>query len=415
MVRADRAANGGVRRRKKGSPATATRSPDRTFAFPALPFASNPFSWPLIAAVTASESAAVLLNEAAHAFASADATRATPEPVWTTPNRIALELQTMRLRDFSRPSDDIATLICAPFALHAATIADFAPGHSLVAALRDAGRSRLFVTDWRSAETDMRFLAIDNYLADLNVAIDALGAPVDLIGLCQGGWLALVYAARFPGKVRRLVLAGAPVDIEAGESTLSAVAREAPLAAFEEIVRGGEGCVPGQQVLHLWAPALATDAPACVLQIPPQLGAMRRAALEERFRQWYDCTVDLPGTYYLQVATWLFKENRIAAGRFVALGRVVDLAEVKIPVFLVVARDDEIVSSAQLLATARLIGTPPQAVATVVDPCTHLSLFMGAETLDRAWGRVARWLRADLAGSKRPEPRRAKARHVIRT
>jgi poly(3-hydroxyalkanoate) synthetase len=118
----------------------------------------------------------------------------------------------------------------------------------------------------------------------------------------------------------------------------------------------------------------------------------------------------------LQVAAWLFKENRIAAGRFVALGRVVDLAELKIPVFLVVARDDEIVSTAQLLATARLIGTPPQAVATVVDPCTHLSLFMGAETLVRAWGRVARWLRADLASPrKRPEPRSAKALHVIRT
>ena len=58
----------------------------------------------------------------------------------------------------------------------------------------------------------MQFLGIDDYLADLNVLIDEIGAPVDLIGLCQGGWMALVYAARFPGKVRKLVLAGAPVD-----------------------------------------------------------------------------------------------------------------------------------------------------------------------------------------------------------
>jgi pimeloyl-ACP methyl ester carboxylesterase len=41
--------------------------------------------------------------------------------------------------------------------------------------------------------------------------VDDIGPPVDLIGLCQGGWLSLVYAARFPGKVRRLVLAGAPI------------------------------------------------------------------------------------------------------------------------------------------------------------------------------------------------------------
>jgi len=406
----NRTANGGTRRRTRKPPARATLTSDKAPAFAALPFGSNPFAWPLIAAATASESAAVFFNEAAHAFAAAGAPRATTEPVWATPNRIALELQTMRLRDFSRAPDGVATLICAPFALHAATIADFAPDHSLAAALRDAGRGRLFVTDWRSASADMRFLAIDNYLADLNVAVDTLGAPVDLIGLCQGGWLALVYAARFPGKVRRLVLAGAPVDIAAGSSTLSSLARDAPLSAFEEIVRAGEGCVLGQQVLHLWAPALAPDGPGCVLQVPPQLDAARRAALEERFRQWYDQTVDLPGTYYLQVVAWLFKENRIAAGRFVALGRVIDLAALAIPVFLVVARDDEIVAPAQLLATTRLIGTPRAAVVTVVDPCAHLSLFMGAETLARTWGKVARWLGGDRASGKR-RPAKSPSRH----
>jgi pimeloyl-ACP methyl ester carboxylesterase len=54
----------------------------------------------------------------------------------------------------------------------------------------------------------MRYLGIDDYLAHLNIMVDEIGIPVDLIGLCQGGWMVLVYAARFPGKVRKLVLAG---------------------------------------------------------------------------------------------------------------------------------------------------------------------------------------------------------------
>jgi pimeloyl-ACP methyl ester carboxylesterase len=44
----------------------------------------------------------------------------------------------------------------------------------------------------------MRYLSIDNYLADLDVAVDELGGKVDLVGLCQGGWMALLFAARFP-------------------------------------------------------------------------------------------------------------------------------------------------------------------------------------------------------------------------
>ena len=49
---------------------------------------------------------------------------------------------------------------------------------------------------------ETRLNTIDTQLAALNVAVDDTGPPVDLIGLCQGGWLSLVYAARFPTKVR---------------------------------------------------------------------------------------------------------------------------------------------------------------------------------------------------------------------
>ncbi len=71
-----------------------------------------------------------------------------------TPHTIALELKTVRLRNFSAENDGSAALVCAPFALHGAAIADLAPGHSLVAALRDAGLRRLFLADWCSATAD---------------------------------------------------------------------------------------------------------------------------------------------------------------------------------------------------------------------------------------------------------------------
>ena len=234
----------------------------------------------------------------------------------------------MRLRDFSTQTQGQTTLICAPYALHGATIADFAPGHSVVEALRLGGLSRMFVADWRSATAEMRYFSIDSYLSDLNVAVDDLGSPVDLVGLCQGGWLALVYAARFPQKVRRLVLFGAPVDVRAGESQLSRLAASVPLDAFEELVRLGEGLVLGQSMLPLLGPALDANDANRVLQITSAIDRTRLRELHDRFHQWYVGAVNLPGTFYLQVCRWLFKENQIAEGRFVALGRRINLAEV---------------------------------------------------------------------------------------
>jgi poly(3-hydroxyalkanoate) synthetase len=356
----------------------------------------NPMLWPLIAAATASDAAASWFGGLARAVIEGSR-REQAEPRWTTPHDMTLELATARLRDFSTRGDGVPTLICAPFALHGAVVADFAPGHSLVETLRAAGLHRVYLAEWRSAGADMRYLAIDDYLADLNVMVDELGAPVDLVGLCQGGWMALVYAARFPGKVRRLVLAGAPVDVRAGHSMLSDCTEQIPLSTFAEMVRLGDGRVIGNRVLELWGTALAAEESVRVLQCAPDMDAAEARELERRFADWYGWTLDLPGTYYLQVVAWLFKENRLARGAFPALGRTIDLGTVAVPICLIAARDDTLVSVPQLLAAATLVSTPPHAIETIVEPCGHLGLFVGRETLRRAWGRAARWLRRDLA------------------
>ena len=47
-------------------------------------------------------------------------------------------------------------------------------------------------------------------------AVERIGAPVNLVGDCQGGWLAAIYAALHPGRVHTLTVAGAPIDFHAG-------------------------------------------------------------------------------------------------------------------------------------------------------------------------------------------------------
>jgi poly(3-hydroxyalkanoate) synthetase len=157
-------------------------------------------------------------------------------------------------------------------------------------------------------------------------------------------------------------------------------------------VQLGEGRVLGRCMLELWKRAPAIDEVGGLLQVSPKVEANQLRDLQERFRQWHERTLDLPGTYYLQVVRRLFKENQIAEGRFVALGRVIDLAEIRAPMFLLAARDDEVVCADQLFAAARLVGTPAADLEMATEPCGHLSLFLGAKTLAGSWRRIARWL-----------------------
>jgi len=363
---------------------------------PQPPF-SAPFLWPLAAAASVAETTAALFKQLATWAADDQSSARLPEPAWAMPNEVVLELPALRLRDFSRQARGRATLVCAPYALHGATIADFAPGHSIVEALLHNGLTRVLVTDWRSATPAMRFFSIDTYLSDLNVAVDELDPPVDLVGLCQGAWMALLYAARFPKKVRQVAMVGGPIDLNAGQSRLSQLVANLPLSTFEELVREGEGRVLGHRVLEFWGSAIGGDDVGRVLQLASRMAADGRGELEERFRQWYAWTVDLPGTYYLQVVQQLFKENQIAEGRFVALGRQLDLAELRIPMLLLAGTQDELISMDQLFATARLVGTAEPDIETMTEPCDHLGLFLGAKTLARSWPRIAQWLSVERA------------------
>ncbi len=357
------------------------------------PFGSLAFLWPALVAEQTSKFAARMAQEFAKLATAAEPAEPHAEPQWATPNKVTLELQAVWLRDFSTSPRGVATLVCAPFALHSASIADFAPRHSLVAALQRAGLSRIFVTDWRSATATTRFLSIDNYLADLNVLVDHLGAPVDLVGLCQGGWLAMVFAARFPAKVRKLVLAGAPIDIGAGDCALTRLARDTPAALFEEFVELGEGRVLGRHVQQLWdSRAEETEAVRRVLQIPDDAASWEVRRLEAHFLDWHKYTVDLPGTYFLQVVEQVYKENRLATGHFVALGERIDLGKVKCPIYLLAARDDDVVAPEQVFAAARLVGTVRQDIEQATAPCPHLGMFMGRATLSQIWPGIAHWL-----------------------
>ncbi len=301
----------------------------------------------------------------------ADDARTAQEPEGATPGKIALELHTVRLRDYSTVESGVPTLLCPPLALHGAAMADLAAGHSLVGAL----------------------LGIDEYLADLNVLVDGLGGPVDLVGLCQGGWLSLVYAARFPAKVRKLVMAGAPVDLAAQQSALSAVAEATPLVTFQNLVSSGNGLVIGRNIAKFWGNQTDANDIRETLQTVHPIGSAEFTRLEAIYRNWNAWTIDVPGKYYLEVVEKLYKRNELARGSFVALGQKIDLSRLRLPVYLLAGSADDVVAPEQLLAVQRLVGTGPEALCHQVAPCNHLSLFMGRRTLEEVWPGIVRWMK----------------------
>jgi poly(3-hydroxybutyrate) depolymerase len=360
--------------------------------YPGGQFPHEAFFWPALVAASAAETASSIAAHFLGFSGDADGDHTAQEPEGVTPSTVALELHTVRLRDFTVAQNGVPTLLCAPLALHGAAVADLAAGHSLVAALCGAGIERLFMADWRSASAEMRFLGIDEYLADLNVLVDHVGGLVDLIGLCQGGWLSLVYAGRFPAKVRKLVMAGAPVDIAARRSRLSAIAEATPLTKFQSLVNLGDGRVLGRNLAKFWGNDADADGIRESLQTLQPIGSPEFTRLKAIFENWNSWVIDIPGAFYLEVVEKLYKRNELASGSFVALGQKIDLSRLRLPMYLLAGSADDVVAQEQLLAAERLVGTQPEHLRHEVAPCNHLGLFMGMRTLEEYWPRIVRWM-----------------------
>ncbi len=315
-------------------------------------------------------------------------------PNLATPNVIRLDLRTMKLRDY-RKSGGMPTLVDAPHAGHTAIIADYHKGQSLIETLLANGLGHVALTDWKSATDDMKDLEIDNYLAEVVVAIDDLGGRVNLVGLCQGGWVAAMVAARFPDKVNSLVLAGSPIDTDAGDGPIKRMVHASPMSFYEELVALGGGLMKGKFMLQGWK-NMHPEQHYFQDQIDlyEHIDDPAYVRKEETFASWYENPIDLPGRWYLQVISQLFKENRLAKGMFIGLGRRVNLKNIICPVYLLAGDADDITTKEQVFDAEKYLGTAKDKIVKQLVPGGHIGLFMGSRTLREAWPSIARWITA---------------------
>ncbi|MDE2361099.1 MAG: alpha/beta fold hydrolase [Hyphomicrobiales bacterium] len=355
---------------------------------------SVPFLWPFAAAIELGEEGMKLFQRNLGFLSETQKIAAPPPPEWATANRVLLDMDTMRLRDFGPPvNSDLPVLIDAPYAGHSSTIADYDKGQSLVETLLASGLKRVLVADWKAATPEMKDFDIDKYLAEINAAVDDLGGRVALVGLCQGGWMSSIYAARFPSKVRALVLAGSPIDTHAGDGPLKQMVESLPASFYDNLVDAGGGLMRGQTMLAGWKNMHPTEQfLGKYIDLYANLGDESYLKRTETFERWYENPVDLPGRYYLQAIKRLFRDNELARGAFVALGRRVTLKDVSCPLYLLAGEADDITTPEQVFAAAKLVATPPGEIEKRVVPGGHIGLFMGARTLAETWPLVGNWL-----------------------
>lgn len=317
-----------------------------------------------------------------------------PQSYWSTENEIIYENKTMLLRQFNK--EGIPVLILPPQAGHHSNICDYAPEQSLVRVLMSRGFN-VFVTEWLSASLQYRNLGIKDYIKLTDEAVDKIHEltgfeKIHLIGQCQGGWQAAIYTALNPDKITSLIVAASPIDIDAEHCMLLDYARIPGLCEYWVDAFGG--LMPGWIVLqgfksldpieHFWNKYFKLFKNV-IEDDEKAIGRYRR------FENWYECTQNLPGCFYLEAVKWIFRNNGLVKpGKIKIDEKPVDFRNIKCPLVLLAGKKDDISPPAQTFAMDKYVNS--KNIIKILSEGGHIGTLMGNKSLKENWTKIADWV-----------------------
>ena len=236
---------------------------------------------------------------------------------------------------------------------------DLQENRSLVRGLLARGED-VYLIDWGYPDRSDRYLDMEDYIERLlGGCVDFLRAShgidaINLVGICQGGVMALCYAALHPDKVRNLITTVTPVDFHTPDNLLSRWVQSIDMDLMVDTL----GNVPADQ-MNL-----------CYLMLKPfRLNFQKYAGfvdtLEDagqvedflRMEKWIFDSPDQAGEMLRQFVNQFYKGNGFVNGGIRVGNRAPSLRDVTMPVLNIYALQDHLVPPDASRALKELVGT----------------------------------------------------------
>jgi len=311
-------------------------------------------------------------------------------PRWHSRNKVVLASPFALLRDFSLGDDHVVpTLLFPPLAGHASCIID-KKSQSQVQLCITMGLTKVYSFDWLSCTSATKNTTEADRLGFITRAVDRIAGPegkVNIVGDCQGGWEATLWAAMHPERVNTLVVAGAPIDTSAGngpaKKLMPIVIPRGNMALYKAMVKAYGGIVPGTNNV------MGSIAVHPAVHVAEHLRVYRHVHDREYldrfndFYDWYLYPVNLPGKLYLWVVEHLFVKNELFKGELKVGDETVSLRSITCPVFLLGGEDDDTTPWQQVHNMRYAVGS--LLVRRYLAPDGHIGLFIGHRSQAEYW------------------------------
>ncbi len=314
----------------------------------------------------------------------------------TTPKTAVYNEDKLTLYRYNRDTDaTYKTPILIVYALvNTYKMLDIQPDRSYIKNLLNAGFD-VYLIDWGYPSKADRFLSMDDYVNGyINNCVDFMRKKnriekINILSICQGGTLSVIYSSLFPNKIKNLVTHVTPIDFSTNDGLLFKWSRDMD---FDKLVDANHGLVPGDflnQGFDMLKPMMKVQKQQTLnnsLDDPDKLMNFLR------MEKWISESPAQAGECFRQFMKELYQQNKLVKGELEVGGKKVNLKNLTSPLLNIYATEDHLVPPAATIPLNDLVGSKDKELYSFKGG--HIGVFVGGKSQKELAPAVTKWLAA---------------------
>ncbi|MBK9283238.1 MAG: class III poly(R)-hydroxyalkanoic acid synthase subunit PhaC [Sphingobacteriaceae bacterium] len=270
---------------------------------------------------------------------------------------------------------------------------DLQPDRSYIKNLLNAGLD-VYLIDWGYPTKGDRYLSIDDYVNGyINNCVDHIrkkhrADKINIMSICQGGTLSVIYASLYPNKVKNLVTHVTPIDFSNNDGLLFKWSKDMD---FDKLVEANNGLIPGEflnQGFDLLKPMMKAQKQ---LALTASLEDKDKLMNFLRMEKWISESPAQTGECFRQFMKDLYQQNKLVKGDLVVGNKKVNLKNLTAPLLNIYATEDHLVPPAATIPLNELVGSIDKELYSFKGG--HIGVFVGGKSQKELAPAVTSWLK----------------------
>jgi polyhydroxyalkanoate synthase len=270
---------------------------------------------------------------------------------------------------------------------------DLQPDRSYIKNLLNAGLD-VYLIDWGNPTAGDRYISMDDYVNGyINNCVDFIRKKhridkVNILSICQGGTLSVIYSALYPNKVKNLVTHVTPIDFSTNDGLLFRWSKDMD---FDKLVDGYNGLIPGDflnQGFDMLKPMMKVQKQQSLAN---SLEDKDKLLNFLRMEKWISESPAQTGECFRQFMKELYQQNLLVKGELEVGGKKVNLKNLTSPLLNIYATEDHLVPPAATIPLNDLVGSKDKELYSFKGG--HIGVFVGGKSQKELAPAVTKWLK----------------------